>query len=199
MTCDDVRFLCRSIGGVERWNGCALENEGDCRVGARRRHRAVPRPGTYGPRPSRRASSARVFRFTSVRRHASIDWKHRVDESIRLGPSRRARVGMTARAHSLALAFSSPRRTSPPLVAGFPCVPVVRSVAITVGTRLRASSPPVSSSHDLLLARLPSRRVPGARVVVASRGSFVSCRFDGVLASTSDDSAMTCGPTAHES
>ena len=98
MTCDDVRFLCRSIGGVERWNGCALENEGDCRVGARRRRRAVPRPGTYGPRPSRRASSARVFRFTSVRRHASIDWKHRVDESSRLDPSRRARVGMTARA-----------------------------------------------------------------------------------------------------
>jgi len=98
MTCDDVRFLCRSIGGVERWNGCALENEGDCRVGARRRRRAVPRPGMYGPRPSRRASSARVFRFTSVRRHASIDWKHRVDESSRLDPSRRASVGMTARA-----------------------------------------------------------------------------------------------------
>jgi len=85
---------------------------------------------------------------------------------------------MTARArHSLALAFSSPRRTSPPLVAGFQRVPVVRSVAIAVGTRPRSSSPPVSSSHDLLLARLPSRRVPGARVVVASRGSFVSFRF----------------------
>jgi len=28
----------------------------------------------------RRASTARVFRFTPVHRHASIDWNHRVDE-----------------------------------------------------------------------------------------------------------------------
>lgn len=122
---DDERLLCTSV--VSNDGTGVRSNEGDYPKGAsaRRRvgvERSRDRTGTYGPRPPPTCvdrarfsihirSSSRIHRLQSSRR--------RVESSRPVAP----------RARALASAFSSPRRTSPHLVAGFPCVPVSKVLA----------------------------------------------------------------------
>ena len=98
-------------------------------------------------------------------------------QSIRIIPSRsRSRVDQrAARSFEFILIAIAARRARArrlsSLFAGFPFVPFVRSVRITVGGLPRSSCrpPPASSSS---FSASPRFRVPGALVVATSRFSF---------------------------
>jgi hypothetical protein len=168
---------------------------------ARRRvgvERSRDRPGTYGPRPPPTCvdrarfsihirSSSRIHRLESSRR--------RVESTRPVAP----RAGMTARARVPSRWPSRRLAASRRGVSVRPGRPFRRD-------RRRCSSPflvatLVSSSHGLLLACLAQSSSPGRarRRRVARFVSFRFARVDEVLASTSDDSPMTYGPSDHES
>jgi len=141
------------------------------RVGASaRRHRAVPRPtGNVWTAPTTDVRRPRAF-FDShpfIVTHPSIGI---IASTSRVDSTRRAARGNDgARARSLALAFSSPRRlSSRGFRASRSSVPSRSPSVLVPVPRRHPCRPPTASSSPAS----PSRRVPGARVVVASRDSF---------------------------
>ena len=131
-------------------------------------------------RHGRRAANARTAP-TALRRPRAFADQHPfvvTRQSIRIIPSRsRGRVDqLAARSFEFLLIAIAARRARArrlsSLFAGFPFVPFVRSVRITVGGLPRSSCrpPPASSSS---FSSSPRFRVPGALVVATSRFSFV--------------------------
>ncbi len=136
------------------------------------RESSAPR-ASRGERPHRAhrfASTACVCRSTSVRRHASIDSNHPIEESQSSRPARRAFLRIPSHRHRRST------RARSPSVASFRGLSV-RPVRPFRPHRRRWSSPFLVSSSPrfLLLLLLPSPRfrVPGALVVATSRFSFV--------------------------
>jgi len=139
-----------------------------------------PATGTRGPRQSRRAAYARTASTTDERRPRAFFDRHLcavthpsigiIASTSRVDSTRRAARGNDgARARSLALAFSSPRRlSSRGFRASRSSVPSRSPSVLVPVPRRHPCRPPTASSSPAS----PSRRVPGARVVVASRDSF---------------------------
>ena len=135
------------------------------------RESSAPR-ASRGERPHRAhrfASTACLCRSTSVRRHASIDSNHPIEESQSSRPARRAFLRIPSHRHRRST------RARSPSVASFRGLSV-RPVRPFRPHRRRWSSPFLVSSSPrfLLLLLLPSPRfrVPGALVVATSRFSF---------------------------
>ena len=153
----------------------------------------------HGERPHRAhrfASTARVCRSTSVRRHASIDSNHPIEESQSSRPARRAFLRIPSHRHR-----RSTRARSPSVVSfrGLS----VRPVRPFRPHRRRWSSPfLVSSSPRFLLLVFPLAsprfRVPRARSLSRHRDVHSFVWVDEVLGFTSYDSRMYPCANNHE-
>ena len=165
-------------GRSRRWRETTPHREGEKITRSRaepgiERESSAPR-ASCGERPHRAhrfASTACVCRSTSVRRHASIDSNHPIEESRSSRPTRRAFLWIPSQRHRRA-----PRARAPSVVSfrGLSVRPVrsFRPHHRRWSSPFLVSSSPASSSSIFLLAS-PRFRVPAGRARCRDIGIFI--------------------------